>query len=474
MKQITRFIFAFSARAPRGAACVLALVCAASGAGVRLDLSDWPVKVGSEAQLFVDGYLVAEQSGVQFRVHPLEKYAGNPLIRPAAGEDYVLVYGSALREGTRWRMWYTNNQGLACAESPDGLAWKRAGPNPLTKGHRGRSDTATVFLNPDQSDPQRKYLGYVMEYRYPDKNGVRETLREGVYFRTSPDGLRWFERPGPVMYGVWRDKKNNLLDTGYELGDVHHICWDARLKKFAGHVKLADQATGERMRGLAESDDGVHWSEPRLLLRADERDGAGDQLYSLVAFPYESVWVGLLGIFHKTTSDRLDIQLAFSRDGRHWDRPHREVFLANGPEGAFDWGVVHVSNAPPVREGGRLRFYYGGSGTKHSVKVKGIRSSGIGLATLRPDGFVSASAGAQPGTLVTRPLLYRGGKLTLNAAIRPGGWIRVNDSVPVTGDGLALPVKWKDAERLPEASDGKYVRLRFAIRDADLYSFRIE
>ena len=443
-------------------------------AQVRLDLSDWPVKIGPEAQLFVDEYLVAEKAGVQFRVHPAEKHAGNPILRPAAWEDYVLVYGSVLREDARWRMWYTNNLGLAYAESDDGLSWRRAEPNLLTKGHRGRSDTATILLNPDQRDPDRKYLGYVMEYRYPDKDGIREQRREGVYLRTSPDGLKWVERPDPVMYGVWRAKPDNRQYTGYELGDVHHIYWDDRLKKLIGHVKLTDLESGVRMRGFCESGDGVHWSEPRLLWRADEQDQPGDQLYSMVVFPYESIWVGLVGVFHKTSTDRLDIQLAFSRDGRNWSRPLREVFLENGPEGSFDWGVLHMSAAPPIRQGARLWLYYGGSAVKHGARTRDRNSSGIGLATLRPDGFVSVSAGNEPGTLLTRPLLCAGGKLTLNAVIRPEGWIRVNGSRPVVGDGLALPVEWADQDRLPPATDGNYQRLHFEIKDADLYSFRIE
>lgn len=453
-----------------------ALVLLALSAGSPepiLDLSDWPVKIGAEAQLFVDDYLISEKAGVAFRVHKAEKHPANPLIHPSASEQYIVVYGSVMREGGCWRMWYTNDSGLADAESADGLAWKRNEPSLLTRGHRGRSDTATILLNPDRSDLARKYLGYVMEYRYPDRDGVRERLREGIYLRSSPDGLQWKERPDPVMYAVWRNKEDNRLYTGFELGDVHHVYWDPLLHRFMGHIKIASLETGERMRGLAESEDGVHWSEPHLILRADERDQKGDQLYSMVAFPYESAWVALIGVYHKALNERMDIQLAFSRDGRTWTRPHRTPFLVNGREGSFDWGVLHMSNSAPILEDGQLRFYYGGFGVRHDQKARDRNSSGIGLATLRPDGFVSVDAGVQPGTLFTRPLWYRGGRLTLNAAIRPGGWIRVNGSLPVTGDGTALPVRWVSADRLPATADGNYVRLRFELKDAELYSFRI-
>ncbi|MFB3825247.1 MAG: hypothetical protein ACE15B_00715 [Bryobacteraceae bacterium] len=441
-----------------------------------IDLTDWPVKISREAQFFVDDYLVATKAGVAFRVHQAAKHPANPLLRTGPPwETSVIVYGSVLRENGRWRMWYTNNLGLAYAESPDGLRWERPPvgieidgqkSNLLSRGHRGRSDTATIFRAPGGG-----YLGYVQEYRYPDKDGVREQRREGVYLRTSPDGIHWTERPEPVMYSIWRNKQDNRVYTGFELGDVHHIAWDARLGRYMGHVKFFDLERLERMRGLTESEDGIHWSEPHLILRADSRDRPGDQLYSLVAFPYESIWVGLVGVYHKTSTERMDIQLAFSRDGRNWTRPHREPFLANGPEGSFDWGVLHVSNTPPILEDGKLRFYYGGFATRHNERVRGRSTTGIGLATLRPGGFVSLTAGERPGTVLTRPLLFEGGKLTLNAAVRPGGYIRVLESLPVTGDGVALPVRWKESNPL---TAGKYVRLRFEIRNADLYSFRIE
>ncbi|MCY2953582.1 MAG: hypothetical protein NTU53_16625 [Planctomycetota bacterium] len=477
----------------------LLLSCMAWAAEPRIDLTDWPLKIGQEGQLFVDDFLVARKTGVEFRLRQPEKLSDNPIVVPTApSETLVLAYGSVLRNGESrgFRMWYTNNLGIAYAQSPDGLRWSKPPvgmmidgkpTNLLMRGHRGRSDTLTVSLNPDGSDAAKKYLAYVFEYRFPDQEGVRERLREGLYLRTSPDGVRWMERPEPVMHSVWRSKADRPDGPYDDLGDVNYVCWDPKLRKFMGHIKIT--LDGVRTRGLVESDDGIHFSNPRLILRADDLDRPGDQLYSLVAFPYESVWLGFLGVYHKASDERMDIQLAVSHDGRNWRRSLRQPFLSNGPEGSWDWGVLHMAANPPLRVGEKLYIYYGGCGSAHNVKASEVRKMGIGLATLRPEGFVSVDAGAQSGTVVTRPLCFQGRRLSVNATVRPGGSIRVavlgrqytpierfglNDSVEVVGDGLRIPVGWRATDELPPTDADRHVRLQFELKDASVYSFRIE
>ncbi len=472
-----------------------AAMCA-SALDVRIDLRDWPVQLGPETQLFVDDFLVAQQSGIAFRLHQPEKYAANPLITPSpAWERLVLCYGSVLRDSSTggFRMWYTNDTGIAYATSPDGLHWKKPlvgmnlsghATNVLTKGHRGRSDTLTVLENPDRSDPARRYLAFPFEYRYPDKDGIHEQRREGIYMRTSPDGIHWTERPDPIMYSEWRNRADQPGNTNAVLSDVNEITWDPKLHRFMGYVKLAFD--GVRTRGLTESPDALHWAAPHLILRADSRDRPGDQIYSMIAFPYESLWLGFIGLYHAGTDDRMDIQLVSSRDGRVWERRFREPFLPNGPEGSWDWGVLHMAANAPLLQRGKLYIYYGGLGTRHNVKLRNARQMGIGLATLRPDGFVSADSGDRPGTLVTRPLDFAGNRLHVNAAVRPGGEIRVSvldrhyaplagyASLPVSGDGVDLPVRWRGAADLREAREAGSVRLRFEMKAASLFGFRID
>ena len=60
--------------------------------------------------------------------------------------------------------------------------------------------------------------------------------------------------------------------------------------------------------------------------------------------------------------DRIDIQLAFSRDGTNWQRVgQRRPFIPNGPEGSYDSGMIFVAQPPLVREDrGEIWLYYTG------------------------------------------------------------------------------------------------------------------
>jgi hypothetical protein len=107
---------------------------------------------------------------------------------------------------------------------------------------------------------------------------------------------------------------------------------------------------------------------------------------------------------------------------------------------------------------------------------------------LRIDGFVSATADATPGELVTKPLTFAGSKLTLNVSTTARGSAKVelqdahgkpipgftlDDCTEIVGDKIALDVAWKGNPSLTSLV-GKPLRLRFVMKECDLYSFRFE
>ena len=111
---------------------------------------------------------------------------------------------------------------------------------------------------------------------------------------------------------------------------------------------------------------------------------------------------------------------------------------------------------------------------------------------LRTDGFVSVHAGLAGGELRTKPLLLEGSNLVLNYATSAAGSIQLEiqdahgnplpgfaleDSPLIWGDRIDAPVGWSrpssrtDPEPLKRLA-GMPVRLRFVLKDADLYSIR--
>ena len=115
----------------------------------------------------------------------------------------------------------------------------------------------------------------------------------------------------------------------------------------------------------------------------------------------------------------------------------------------------------------------------------GQKSGYLERMTLRTDGFVSVRGPYEGGQLLTRPLTFAGRKLEVNYSSSAAGSLRVEiqdaagrplpgfslaDCPAIIGDEIARVVSWKSGPDVG-ALAGKPVRLRFEVKDADLYSF---
>lgn len=169
-----------------------------------------------------------------------------------------------------------------------------------------------------------------------------------------------------------------------------------------------------------------------ICFHADARDPLGSRdFYTLEVLPYEDGYVGFTSVYHTlfgmipsgTDSgkartpwvDRVDVQLLWSRDDKRFQRVgDRRVFLPYGPEGSWDADMIYTVQAPIVRADlGEIWIYYEGFGGHHMYSKRGEPYRGqVGLAVLRLDGFVCVTG---IGALTTRPLTFRGDRLTINA-----------------------------------------------------------
>ena len=136
-----------------------------------------------------------------------------------------------------------------------------------------------------------------------------------------------------------------------------------------------------------------------------------------------------------------------------------------------------------------IRIYYGGYRGRHWAWAKKkyhddvIKKKGIGLATLRLDGFVSVDAAAA-GTMRTKKFVFIGDTLDVNANAK-GGSIVVEaldadgkviegfskkDCTPITTDSVRHVLKWKGKKDCL-LIQARPIRLRFHMNKAKLYSF---
>ncbi len=443
-------------------------------------------------KLLIDDHWLESKSGVRRVLHQPKKDPRNPLIRgDSAWAINPYCYGTVLSDPatSRLKLWYMSyNFGFPLAErtpilyatSDDGIAWDRPAlglvgfrgskQNNIVMTNYGHHDqySPSVLRDDRDPDPQRRYK--MIWWDFPKgRQGYRD---DGMCVAFSADGIRWTKHANNPVLSAKKQERS--------ISDVMSVMYDRRANKFVVYAKgWAEPWPRFRQIVRTESSDFVHWSEPEVVLR-HAFDAADPQSYGMVVSQYESLYLGLLCSYKKPGDETIDIQLTVSHDNRRWARAaDQATLIPTGPAGSWDDGMLFC--APLITFKNQVLIYYGAWDGPHNVSN---RRAGIGLATLRKDGFVSLDAGPDEGRITTRLLDDAAGPLLVNADAR-GGSLRVevlgadgehlpgfeaSDCLPVTTDGTDLPVRWKTQAAVPLADKG--VRLRFILREAKLYSFR--
>ncbi len=468
------------------------------------------IEIGAERQLFVDDRLISRVHGLERRLHRARK-RGPVLIaeRPWEGTR-VYCFGTVLRDETEgYRMWYISRLGggnqhrapglspqgdeVCYATSPDGVHWER--PNLGLSEFDGSTDNNILFANghcpsvlydPDAPDDERYRMAV---------HGWGE--HAGYTLRHSADGLRWtFYDESPMFSPTVRN-------------EVMCLTHDPRTRRyFAYHRRWADNYTPRRrVIGASWSDDFRHWSPARLIIVPDEQDighafseRLGAEFYDMSGFWYESGFLGILPVFvvesyepdasadgsNKSPWDGpIEGQFVHSNDGLDWRRfEDRTPILPRGDAGSFDAGcILGCANAPVIHDD-QVWLYYTGVNTTHGGSMP-PKTISIGLAVWRRDGFVSLAAGDRDGYVETPPLLTVGSQLYINANSTGGqltaeivtvdGAVRRGFSraecVRCEGDAVRHRVTWRERRGIDPTHP---FRLRFHLRNADLYSYRFE
>jgi len=166
--------------------------------------------------------------------------------------------------------------------------------------------------------------------------------------------------------------------------------------------------------------------------------------------------------------------LAWTRDGRTWQRDHEPFLDRNHVPGSWDHAMAWGDEQIIV--GNETYIYYGGYARGH--KVARFDERQIGLARMPRDRYVAREADLNQGKLITKPVILNASSMTVNAKVV--GKMRVRfldqngkplpnfDWVEIKGDGIDLTVKWKgDLKSLSK----KTVRLEYQLKDAQLFGF---
>jgi hypothetical protein len=485
--------------------------------------SDGPMVIKrQQLELFVDDYLIQSHAGLQRRLHqPTKDERGaKPILSlsdvgiTASGTleaNGTILYDARLRKyvmfalmfRTPWDGW--DKTQLFRFTSSDGLHWTvgdDGSPQPVfprTREELRDPQSGTYASNVDlcsfiydANDPEAPYKGWLWFANMGEL--------EGLYYVSSRDGLAW--QRGPLVTGI---HDFAIKQDGWELfgaGDVTTVSFDPLTSRYLALIKLANKTpigpgNRQRCRAFLFVDRLDQRIDPKRLQRVDlvppvaARDGdlPWDEYYACTAWRYGSIWLGGLKVWHGggdysySAAGCAFIKLMSSRDGLDWDKVPflndentQGVWIANGTEGgnsgANDGGYMTEFSQGPLRIGDELIYYYGSSswGKNHPRGVR-VTGGGIFRARLRPDGFVSVSA----GQLTTKPLLLEGDDLFVNAvgplevSVLKGGQLVA--TARVQGDSLRHRVTY-DGKSLRVLAGGAAVQLRFAVKPGGLlYSF---
>ncbi len=471
------------------------------------------ITVGRQKQLFLDDYLIESRTNIKRVIHPAQKYEGNPVLwatEPWEPELNVL-YGSVIQDEGKYKMWYKSGMGVGYEESNDGIKWvkprldlvmidgqktnllflkreKFKGPEILPTFW----EPFGVHKDEEEPDPSRRYkmgfLSIIRPYKGPRRDPFHPTDRRGLGIAGSPDGIHWKLIDAFATEAICDGDTHWMFDEARKKYVLY-----GRTKKTLPEVESAwskydwyKQYHSGRAVARLESGDFLKWdfTDPAtapVVLTADIEDEPGTEIYSMKVFPYESVYIGLVQVFHaRPETCYLDVQLAVSHDSINFTRvADRSPFIPVGPVGSWDRFNQSLANNSPILVGDELRFYYGGRTYRHGPykgEDTGPKGGGIGFVTVKKDRFVSLEASYDGGEILTKPLILIGSNLHINAKSDFGEiLIEVLDlagnniarSKTIRNDSLDILVDWKRGSLKDVKSP---VVLRFTLRNACIFA----
>jgi hypothetical protein len=445
--------------------------------------------VGSGKQLFIDRLLIAKSQHVTLTLNPPVKTGERNVVSDFPWEDfYVGGWATIIEDEGIYKMWYDaaswtkaggplDSGRFQCyATSHDGIHWEKpilgltkfAGSN---QNNIVISDTTgTVFLDPNKSGGERfKYTGWWHE---PDS--------PGLWLLSSPDGLHW----KPYI-------DHPILTKG-QFDTQNQIFWDDRINKYVVYVR---RWAPLRKVGRSETSDLLHWPEPEIVFSYDSQDPVESDHYNsdVIKYPFApNVYLMFPSAYYhypaSANDGPLDIQLATSRDGVHWQRLDRRPYVRLGPTGSDDGGSIYMA-VGMLQKGNEIWMYFTGFDFTHGAYSRETKHKGvISRLVQRMDGFISADADFGGGELTTVPITFKGSHLVLNldtgalgsaqieildAQGRPLPGFRARDCDRINANSISRVVTWKGKNDV-SALSGKVLQIRFVMRSTKLYAFQFQ
>ena len=409
------------------------------------------------------------------------------------------------------------------AESEDGLHWRKPeldyrqmdgrNTNIVLGTEKEKVHACTVLLDPLERDPRKRFKALYW--------AEGESIEFGqLTAASSANGRAWTKYDQPVIIGGQRghmtgdviiltaDPQSGLywLDTRDPVMQERPRYPKQPLTKGWGVPYYPNEPlrTVKRRISSTLSYNILEWPGLKeTLTPIGPEVNLDSEFYGMVRFRVGDLYFAFL-VLHRKTANTQEIQLLYSRNGVDWNwAGERRPFLDRGGPGEWDQFTVETCT-PPVRLQDAWRIYYAGANVHHDWWMFGEQEgmdhpeartgwnggeTALGVATLRPEGFVSIDALVRDGIVITPAIVSGGRRLFVNIACGDKGYFEAeltdadDNVVPgyerskcdtFHGDSIRHLVTWNGRSEIPREVLSAGAKLRFYFRNASLYSFTIE
>ena len=462
--------------------------------------ADEAISVGSRRELFVDSLLIDKLDGVSLQLqHPHS--AGVSLKFDQPWEGQVSGYVTVIHDGDLYRLYYRGRpltgfgdtdpraQEVTCyAESRDGHTFTR--PN-LGLVSLGGSKNNNAILA-DVGHATHNFAPFLDSRPGVPKSerfkGVGGSSESGLIAFVSEDGIHFRKlQDKPIITGGAFDSQNNVFWS------AHEQCYVCFFRTFKNGVRWITRTTSTDFLNWTPAIDMTFGDVPHEHLYNNQTEAyfRAPHIYIGTAARFwpgrrslTDKQVAALNLDDKVNYDGLKLEssdavLLSSRGGNRYDRTFLESLVRPGTD-LRNWTAR--SNYP-------ARGVVPTGPTEMSMYVQrnyGQPTHYLERLTFRTDGFVAVHADYRPGELITKPITFAGKELSLNlsssaagsvfveiqdAAGKPIPGFTLGECVEINTDDLSWVVTWKSGSSVMSLS-GKPVRLRFRLKDADLFAFQ--
>ena len=467
-------------------------------AGSSLQAQEAPLQLGSNRELFVDFHLIDRMDNLRLVLHE-PRDEGPVFYFDQPWEGAFSAYCTIICDNGLFRAYYRGlpaaqkeherTATVCIAESPDGINWRK--PELGLCSVNGSAANNIVLAN----DPEtcHNFCPFIdtrpdcpPEQRY---KAVAGDHLNGLFGFVSADGINWRKIQEEGIF------KNGQFDS------QNVAFWSESEKCYVLYFRVWSGGGWDGFRTVSRttSADFINWSEPQPMTFGET---PMEHLYTQQTHPYfraPQIYIAIGARFvpdRQVLSDEQaqqinvnpgyykdcsDAVLLTSRGGNRYDRTFMESFIRPGI-GLQNW--VSRSNYPALN-------VVQTTPTEMSIYVNqdyAQPTAHLRRYSLRLDGFSSLAAPYGGGEMISKALIFTGNKLILNMATSAAGEIRVEiqdvggtaipgfgleNCQPVIGNEIERQVAWQRGADLG-ALAGRPVRLRFYMKDANLYAMQFQ